>query len=190
VAPGLRPDDFEAADRPFPDRFRRFDDGLVAMARVWNGEAVAGQHPAAPGRSAATPRLLIGGMSEGALRRVVDHADGWTAPGLPLTAVAPFAERVRDAWADAGRAGSPRIVGLASYRLNDGGGIGIATTRGYYGFLGDMAESLAQAVLDDEGTIRETADGFKASRDELILNPTVPDLTQVDLLAEALGVRP
>lgn len=54
---------------------------------------------------AGGPPLLIGGVNDAAFRRVSEVGAGWIAGG---------AERARQAWADAGRSGSPRLAALAA----------------------------------------------------------------------------
>jgi len=59
--------------------------------------------------------------------------------------------------------------------------------RSYYGFLGDWAEGIASGAARTEAAIRDTAAAFEdLGVDELIFDPTVPALDQVDRLAEVL----
>lgn len=134
--------------------------------------------------------ILIGGTSEAAVRRVVEFGTGWTAGGTPPQMVAPFAERVRSAWMDAGREGSPRIVALNYFALGDTAERSRGYLLDYYGFLGpETAEMIAGSAHRSPEAVTEAIAGFAAAGvDELILGPTVADPDQVDLLAEvALG---
>ena len=111
---GGRRDDFESTGQDFENRGRRFDEEIDLLRRAWKGEPVAGSpKPISPRpvRPDGIP-LLVGGTSEASLRRTVQVGSGWTAGGAPPDQVAPFVERIRSAWKDAGRHGEPRIVAL------------------------------------------------------------------------------
>jgi hypothetical protein len=101
--------------------------------------------------------------------------------------VAPFVERVRAAWADAGREGSARIVALNYFSLGDTEDRSRGYLRDYYGFGGpEFAEMVASSAHRSPAAIRDVIAAFAAAGvDELILDPTVGDPAQVDLLAEA-----
>jgi hypothetical protein len=101
--------------------------------------------------------------------------------------VAPFVERVRASWRDAGREGSPRIVALNYFGLGGTEEQSRGYLLDYYGFLGpDFAEMIAGGAHRSADAVREVVAAFaEAGVDELILDPTVGDPAQVDLLAEA-----
>ena len=96
---------------------------------------------------------------------------------------------MRDAWADAGRDGRPRLLALGYYALGpDARATADAYIQHYYGFLGPVAEQIAQSVLVSDAQVRDEVAAFAdAGCDELILFPSSPDLSQVDLLASARG---
>jgi hypothetical protein len=55
----------------------------------------------------------------------------------------------------------------------------------YYGFLGDYAENIAGYAPRTPEAIRDTIKAFEDTGiDELILDPTVPSLDQVDRTAD------
>jgi hypothetical protein len=97
-------------------------------------------------------------------------------------------ERVRAAWASAGREGDPRITGLAYFALDDDAGRGPDALRDYYAFVGPYAEAIATSAFTTPDAIR---DGIEASRaagfDELILVATIGDPDQADLLADVVA---
>lgn len=189
LAPGSRPDDFEAAEQPYKNRGRRMDEALETMRKAWRGEAVAGSDkPVSPSpvRGDGIP-ILIGGMSEKAIERTVEHGIGWTAGGSPPDAVGPFAEQVRAAWKQAGREGEPYIVALSYYVLGGKESESAANLRHYYAFLGEMADTIAQYTPKTADGVQETAKAFEAlGVDEFIFDPSVADLAQIDLLADAI----
>jgi alkanesulfonate monooxygenase SsuD/methylene tetrahydromethanopterin reductase-like flavin-dependent oxidoreductase (luciferase family) len=131
--------------------------------------------------------LLIGGNTEAAVRRTVEFGIGWTAGGAPPQMVAPFVQRVRAAWRDAGRDGSPRIVALNYFSLGDTEERSRAYLLDYYGFLGPQtAEMIAGGAHRSPQAITDVVAQFaEIGVDELILDPTVGDPEQVDLLARA-----
>jgi len=57
----------------------------------------------------------------------------------------------------------------------------------YYAFLGDFGKQLADWVPRSPEALREAVQAFEqGGMDELILDPTVADLEQIDLLAKAV----
>lgn len=190
IAPGGRADDYAAVGGDFARRGKDFDAQLDLLHRLWQGE------PLAEGGPAVTPQpvnggrvpLVIGGGSDIAIRRAVRWADGFTIGGAPPAMVAPLFAKVREAWQEAGRDGEPRLVALAYFAL---GGEAEEDSRGYlkhyYEFLGDFAGMIADGALRNpeaiQGAVKAYAD---AGVTELYLDPTTPDLNQVDRLADAV----
>ncbi len=190
VGVGTREDDYVAAGQPFQGRGRRWDEALGLMQRAWKGEPVAGSpKPVTPSpvRDAAVP-LLIGGSSAQAIERTVQWGVGWTAGGSPPEQVGPIAERVRAAWRASGREGAPRIVALAYFALGDEaeerGGDYI---RDYYAYLGPYVDAFAQGLPRTPEAVRGVRQAFEdVGVDELIFDPTIADVRQVDLLADTV----
>ena len=190
IGVGGRQDDFEATERSFGDRGRRLDRDLETMHRAWRGELLEGATNVVAPKPAQGDRvpILIGGMSERAIDRTVRWGIGWTAGGAPIDASASFMARVREAWSAAGRDGRPRIVCLAYYSLGEGTEAeSVSNLRDYYGYLGDMADRVAGAALRTPEALREAVAAYsELGVDEFVLDPTVADLAQVDLLADAV----
>jgi alkanesulfonate monooxygenase SsuD/methylene tetrahydromethanopterin reductase-like flavin-dependent oxidoreductase (luciferase family) len=187
VATGGRADDYALTGRDFERRGRRFDEQLAELRRAFAGEPLAeGSLPVVPDGTQPVP-IVIGGTSDAAVRRTVEFGVGWTAGGVPPQMAAPFVERVRAAWRDAGREGSPKIVALNYFGLGDTDDRSRGYLLDYYGFLGpDFAEMVAGGAHRSAGAVRDVVAAFaEAGVDELILDPTVSDPEQVDLLAEA-----
>jgi alkanesulfonate monooxygenase SsuD/methylene tetrahydromethanopterin reductase-like flavin-dependent oxidoreductase (luciferase family) len=187
LATGGRENDYTLTGRDFAARGRRFDEQLADLRRAFTGEPLAeGSAPVVPDGSRPVP-ILIGGTSDAAIRRTVEYGIGWTAGGVPPQMVAPFVERVRAAWRDAGREGAPRIAALNYFGLGDTGEKSRGYLLDYYGFLGpEMAAMIAGSAHRSPESIKEVIAAFReAGVDELILDPTVSDPAQVDLLAKA-----
>jgi len=184
---GGREDDFVLTGRDFAGRGRRFDQQLADLRRAWAGEALTdGSRPPAPDPGPGGVPILIGGTSDAAVRRVVEFGVGWTAGGTPPQMAAPFIERVRAAWREAGREGSPHIIALNYFGLGDTEEQSRGNLYDYYAFLGpELAEMITGGAHRSPQSIKDVIAAFEEiGVDELILDPTVPDPAQVDLLAE------
>jgi alkanesulfonate monooxygenase SsuD/methylene tetrahydromethanopterin reductase-like flavin-dependent oxidoreductase (luciferase family) len=187
VATGGRADDYAVTGRDFATRGRRFDEQLTDLRRAFAGEPLAdGSSPVVPDAARPVP-IMIGGSSDAAVRRTVEFGVGWTAGGVPPQMVGAFVERVRAAWREAGRAGSPRIAALNYFSLGDTEERSRGYLLDYYGFLGpDLAEMISGGAHRSAEAVRDVVAAFaETGVDELILDPTVGDPAQVDLLAEA-----
>ncbi len=187
VGAGWREADFRLTGRDFEGRGRAFDEQLGDLQRAWAGEPLLeGTRPAVPETGHSGVPLLIGGGTEAAVRRTVQFGIGWTAGGLPPQMVAPFLDRVRAAWQEAGRDGSPRFVALNYFSLGDTEQASRGYLLDYYQPMGsETAEMIAGSALRSPQAIKEAIAGFaEIGVDELVLDPTVPDPAQVDLLAE------
>jgi alkanesulfonate monooxygenase SsuD/methylene tetrahydromethanopterin reductase-like flavin-dependent oxidoreductase (luciferase family) len=187
---GSRPDDFVAADRAFEQRGKRFDEDLELMHGAWRGELVGGclKPPTPRPTNGQRVPILIGGTADQAIERAVRWGVGWTAGGSSPDQVGPFAERVRRAWKESGREGRPRIVALAYFSLGDHAiESSKAYLRDYYGHLGDFADQIAEGAARTPAAVQDTIKHFEdAGVDELILDPTVADLDQVNRLADVV----
>ncbi len=189
LAVGVREDDYRLTGRDFAARGRVFDQQLADLRRAFAGEPLlAGSRPVVPDAAAGGVPILIGGTSDAAIRRTVEHGVGWTAGGAPPQVVAPFVERVRAAWREAGRDGRPRIVALSYFSLGDTEKRSRGYLLDYYEILGsETAEMIAGATHRSPQAVKDVVAAFAdAGVDELILDPTVPDPEQVDLLAEVV----
>ncbi len=187
---GTRRDDFVAAERSFEDRGKRFDQDLELMHEAWRGEAVGGcERPPSP-RPASGDRvsILIGGTHDAAIERAARWGIGWTAGGAAADQVGPFAVRVRAAWREAGREGDARIVALSYFSmLDDRIEDSKASLLDYYTYLGEWSSGIAEGAPRGVAGVQDTVKRFEdAGVDELVFDPTVPDLREVDLLADAV----
>lgn len=87
-----------------------------------------------------------------------------------------------------GKEGRARIVALAYFSLGDTLDQSRGALLDYYKPMGDeVAEMIAGSALRSPEAITGAADAFaQVGVDELILDPTVPDPAQVDLLADVV----
>ena len=187
---GGRKDDFVAAGTEFADRGARFEEDLELMHGAWRGELVGGcpKPPTPPPTSNDRVPILIGGTADPVIERVVRWGIGWTAGGSAPEQVGPFAARVREAWKEAGREGEPRIVALSYFSVQDEKAEESKANLGdYYAFLGEWVDGIVEGTPRGADALRDTVKRFEdAGVDELIFDPTVADLREVNLLADAL----
>src|SRR5438132_990594 len=118
---GGRKDDLDAAGLGWQDRGKRWDRDLELIHRVWKGEQINGiGNPVGPTpTNGESVPIIVGGMSDAAVRRTIEYGIGWTAGGAPPQQVAPFAERIRGAWKEAGKGGQPKIVALSYFSVGE-----------------------------------------------------------------------
>jgi alkanesulfonate monooxygenase SsuD/methylene tetrahydromethanopterin reductase-like flavin-dependent oxidoreductase (luciferase family) len=188
---GWREADFILNDRDFAGRGSAFDRILGDLHRSWNGEALdEAARPASPPTVESPIPIMVGGTTNAAIKRVVDYGVGWTAGGMPPDAVAEFGQKVRDAWTAANKDGEPHVAALVYFGLGDTEEQSRSNLLDYYKPMGDeIAGMIAGGALRSADAISGAIAAYEAAGvDELVLDPTVPDPDQVDLLADvALG---
>jgi alkanesulfonate monooxygenase SsuD/methylene tetrahydromethanopterin reductase-like flavin-dependent oxidoreductase (luciferase family) len=181
---GGREDDFVAMGRSMRERGKDMDHTLEIMRTVFAGGKLGDD--AFPVAEHGHPKLLIGGTGDAAVRRTVGYGDGWIAGGAAPEQVKPMIDRIRQEWHDAGREGEPRFAALAYFGLSDEQ-TSKASLRSYYAFTGDFAEVIADGALRTPQAARDAVKAFtEVGLDELIFDPTVPELGEVDRLADAV----
>lgn len=188
---GNREDDFRAAPASFHDRGKRFEGQLETMRRVWAGEPLAedigpiGPPPVQPGG----PPLLIGGYSPAAIQRVGRWGDGFIVGGAGPEMARQGYAMAEQAWKDARRAGKPRFVASTYWGLGPRAAEQTAEyIRHYYAFMGPRAEQMAGSVPSTPEVVKGVIQAFAdIGVDELICWPCIPELDQVDRLAEVIS---
>jgi hypothetical protein len=115
-------------------------------------------------------------------------ADGWIASVADPRAFAEGRAQLLQAWAAAGRLGSPRTVALATFGLGpDAQAAAHRLAFDYYAYVGERAARIAAGTLTSIDAIQAAVAGFAtAGCDELVLFPVSADAGQVDLLAKAI----
>jgi alkanesulfonate monooxygenase SsuD/methylene tetrahydromethanopterin reductase-like flavin-dependent oxidoreductase (luciferase family) len=184
IALGAREDDYAISGVDYASRGRAFTAELERLEEVWADDQVG---PSAAG----APRLIVGGHADPSFARVARFGEGWISGGATPEEFEQMAAKVKAAWAEAGRDGEPRKMGLAYFGLGaNGQAEAQAELTGYYGWLG---EEIANYIAGSAATDAETVKGYLAAFegvgcDELVLFPTSSDPAQVDLLADAAGL--
>jgi alkanesulfonate monooxygenase SsuD/methylene tetrahydromethanopterin reductase-like flavin-dependent oxidoreductase (luciferase family) len=184
LAAGGRADDFEVSGQPFAGRGRRLDALIAELRRRWAQEdALVPVSPYGP------PPLLIGGHSAAAMRRAARSGDGWIMGGASAVPYADLVARLRELWAEQGRAGRPRLTAIAHVALGPGAREEAeGYLRGFYAHAGPHAERVVRGLLHDETALRQAAEAYRAAGcDELVLFPCVADPEQLRLVHKALS---
>ncbi len=189
---GGREDDYRAIGIAFGARGKQFEAELALMRRVWARQPLAddvgpvGPPPARQGG----PEVLLGGYAPAAIRRAGRLGDGYISGGGADPNQLQQAYRlVEEAWTEAGRSGRPRFVGAVYYALGpDARSQGAPYLRDYYGMQPQMAEGIANSFPATAEAVKQVIDIFTGiGTDEIVLWPTIPDLEQVDRLADLVS---
>jgi probable F420-dependent oxidoreductase len=108
--------EFEALGVPMKERGSRADEALQLFRALWTTEypEIETRHYRLRGLKASPmpaqkprPPILVGGMSDGAYRRVARYGDGWHATTATPDAFRQGQDAVQRYWKEAGRDGSP-----------------------------------------------------------------------------------
>jgi alkanesulfonate monooxygenase SsuD/methylene tetrahydromethanopterin reductase-like flavin-dependent oxidoreductase (luciferase family) len=189
---GAREDDYRAAPAPFHSRGKYLEQKLEHMTSIWsgqpanNGTGPMGPAPVQPGG----PEILIGGYSPAAINRVKRWGNGYIASGGDPQRISGLFRQAEDNWQSAGRPGKPRLVAMAYYGLGpDAASRAAAYLLDYYAFRGPAAQQVTHSVLSSPEAVKTSIQAFAdIGTDELVLLPCIPELNQVDLLADIVTI--
>ncbi len=182
---GARDDDYEASGVELRGRGKRLDAMLEEMKEIWAGDEVGPT-------IASAPRLIVGGHADPAYTRVARLGDGWIAAGSGADQARVGAEKARAAWREASREGEPHIMALAYFSLGERAEEDVRENlMDYYAWLGeDIARMIGDSAAKDAETVAEYVSAYEElDCDELVFCPSSADPQQVDLLADAAGIR-
>jgi alkanesulfonate monooxygenase SsuD/methylene tetrahydromethanopterin reductase-like flavin-dependent oxidoreductase (luciferase family) len=183
LAVGARKEDYDVAGVDYRTRGRRLSEQLATLRSLWDDGRLGPKAARSSG-----PELLVGGSSDAGFARVARYADGYVHGGGPPRAFARAADKARAAWSDAGRPGKPQLWAQGYFALGEHAvEAGADYLRDYYAFTGPFAEKIAAGLLTTPQSIAQFLRGYEeAGCDELVLLPTVPDLDQLERLADVL----
>lgn len=184
LAVGARKEDYDAAGIDYRTRGRHLSEQLATLRMIWE----EGRFNPSTARSQG-PTLLIGGQSDAGFARMARYTNGYVHGGGPPRAFARAADKARAAWLDAGRSGQPQLWAQGYFALGNEATIEAGTNylRDYYAFTGPFAERIAAGLLTTPQAVAQFIRGYEeAGCDELVLFPTIPDLAQLQRLAEIL----
>lgn len=197
VGVGGRDHDYEAVGASTARRWQRLDDQVARMRSTWRGEPpFAGADPVGPTPvQPGGPPLIAGVAGPKATARAARWADGvdgpWAVTGTTAN-LARAAERVRAAWADAGREDAPVISTSLWYAL--GPDAGDRLHRYVYDYMRIFGDDVARAGAESArcnsvDALRATVDEVAAAGlDELWLVPTTADPAELERTRDALGL--
>lgn len=185
---GARGDDYEVSGVEYKDTGAKLESFLDQLQQTFADERIGP-------RGAGVPRILIGGHADASFERAARCGAsglgvGWIAGGGDPDQYAAMVPKVRQAWADAGNEGEPRLASLGYYALGDSAEQDAhAYLTDYYAFLGaEVAEMVAAGAATDPDQVRAHLAAFEAAGcDELVLFPCSSDPVQADLLGAAVG---
>ncbi len=189
LAPGARPQDFDALGGRFEGRGPRFDRQLEALEQAWAAaQPLAIDAPGPPPVQHPHPPLWLGGYTDAAIRRALRHGHGYIFGAVGIDAAAERAPEIRRRAREAGRTielaclayvavgADQRTAEEAERRLLE-----------YYGTLRRPFDELVHRG-DPEQLVESLAPYRAAGIDLLLLMPSIPELSQLDALAR--GVLP
>lgn len=187
VGVGSRRVDYDAAGVAFERRGKVFDEQLSELRRVWQAPEDFSTPGPAPRRLGGPP-ILLGGTSEAAVRRVIQHGSGWICGVGGAVAFARTAETVRERWQRAGRDGSPWLLSVVNYALGaNAADIAERYLRRYYGEATFLENMIAQ-IPTNLDSVRAALDAHRqVGCDEVILLPCASDQRQLELAAKVLS---
>jgi alkanesulfonate monooxygenase SsuD/methylene tetrahydromethanopterin reductase-like flavin-dependent oxidoreductase (luciferase family) len=188
---GNREDDYKAAPTSFKERGKHFDEQLAIMKRVWAGEPLSAEvGPLGPPPvQRGGPPLLIGGRSRPAFQRVATWGAGYISSESNVQAARQNYQKAKACWNTEGRPGKPRFVGITYFGLGPHAREQINSyLLQYYAFRGPAAEEVANAAADTPKKLKEAIQAYTdIGMDELMFWPCLPQLDQIDQLADLIS---
>jgi alkanesulfonate monooxygenase SsuD/methylene tetrahydromethanopterin reductase-like flavin-dependent oxidoreductase (luciferase family) len=185
VALGSREDDYSASGMSTRGRGKRQDEMLERIRSLWAGEEVGFAGGVGPDVRDDPPELILGGTSDGALRRAAEYGDGWMLGGGAPERFVELAAKLTDAWRERGRDGEPRTLALTYFALGDDPEGDTRRSIGhYYAIAAEYAEAVIAGTAKGDDAVRERLRNFReAGVDEVVMFPASADPEQVDLLS-------
>lgn len=187
---GMNEADYQALGAKFARRGRRFDRQIRKIRKTWRDarkstvdEGITGPAPL----QKKGPPIILGGMSPNGLARATKLGDGFVFPTVPPSVVAQMTPQIRS-MAQENKKKNFVVGAIAYVAVGDDPqkALDLATPavlRYYRGRSWTDAKDLIHHGPTD--VIAETVKEFEAAGlDFLILFPEIPDIRQVELLAE------
>jgi alkanesulfonate monooxygenase SsuD/methylene tetrahydromethanopterin reductase-like flavin-dependent oxidoreductase (luciferase family) len=188
-----RPDDFAALGREYRGRGDRFEEQLKTVRKVWAQEPIGTQAPIGPVPfTPGGPPIMIGAFAPRALDRAGRLGDGFLGFSFtsdPADQVRQY-DQVLKSWRDNDRPGRPRFAAGTYFALGpDGPARAVEWIEKYYGYLPDETRQsfIASVSTTTPEGVRDAIRRFEdAGADEVYFSPMIPELDQVDHLAEVM----
>ena len=184
VAAGARPQDYESAGVPWIERGWRVDaglDALFALADPHNPPQSVGPVPD------ESIEVLVGGVSKGAIDRMLKYGHGYVGGGLKPEFMAYDIAAVKAAWDEASKPGQPRIV-AGTWFASESHFDEADAWRNAYLEQGGPPEFVRSPISRGADEIRSAIDAYAAlGATEIVLFGGVADPAELDWLADALS---
>jgi probable F420-dependent oxidoreductase len=182
---GENPREWEAAGVPVAERGRRLDESLQIVRALLRGEAVDHPGPLLPTRAPvlepapANPvPLVVGGRSEGALRRAARVADGWLGVWMSAKRLAETRTQLHAYCAEHGRPPCT-VVQMVFVHVTDDVAAGEAEAFAFaQGQYGPAAEALGRwTVVGDAAAVADRLAELRAAgADGFVVVPAAQDI--------------
>jgi len=189
IGVGVREDDYVVSGRDFHARGACLDEQVPVLREIWAGKHPAGRIGPGPSRDGG-PEVLFGGYIDAVARRIAAWGDGFMAPGGGDPArMAALWQRILDEWTAAGRSGRPRRLGGSYVALGPNAEAAARShIDSWYGFDPALAERRLASIPMSESAVRDViARNADLGVDELVLRPCVPDLDQLERVADLVA---
>jgi probable F420-dependent oxidoreductase len=175
VGAGWQREEYEASGLPFEQRGQLLTDSLGAMKALWRDTPASFSSPTLtfeniycepkPLQQGGVPLWVAGTLNRRNFERVVNYGDGWIPiMGATIDDIAADVQRIRAAWADAGRdADALKVQAPLRIAMGDDGRPDLARS------MESVPELVAAGVTDVNVALRafarDTADAPKAMED-------------------------
>lgn len=196
VGVGGRELDYQAIGAPFGGRFKRMDEQVALMKKLWRGEVLPGLEEVGPNPiQLGGPPILAGSMGPKSIQRVAHWADGLYGFSMDGNAdlMQYFFNEADRAWQQAGRETKPyRMAGFWYSLCDDSQSVLADYVFDYLKVFGaEEARKTAQGMVMHEPSA--ILDGLAAIEalgcDEIQLVPASGELAEVERLADLLASR-
>jgi alkanesulfonate monooxygenase SsuD/methylene tetrahydromethanopterin reductase-like flavin-dependent oxidoreductase (luciferase family) len=182
------PFDYRASAVTAAGQRQRMETAVAGMRRIWSGEPGPDGVEIGPAIPGGGPVMIAGGHTDAALRRAAEYG-GWLGGNVHPDGFAESADKVRRAWREAGRPGTPRLVYFHYFGL-DADRTERYLRRFYRGLPeGFVDYSVQLASVGEEALRKAVADYAGAGCDEILLMPTaMTEPERVDQVADVLAL--
>ena len=183
---GVRAQDYLLAGSDFGCRGELLDRQVDALRRMWPDGQHSESRPIAPALTDSQgPRILFGGSSAAALRRVVRYRAGWIYGGVGIEKFERLAREPPRVLAGRRKPGQPRMLDAHLFSRSGRGWPRRWLSRGHY--AGDpFLDALVKDTPTTADAVRQAAAEYAAAGcEELMLFPCTSSLAQAELLAAA-----